>query len=205
MYKVFINDKEIRFSSKKDNLSSDSLELQNDLSAAEIVSSIQECKIPGIRIFYIRNEEPEKRFAIFISYFPVINAAGGIVRKNSAEKEILMIYRLGKWDLPKGKIDKGENQEQAALREVKEECGISKLKLESKITDTYHLYELKGVQVLKSTNWYLMSSDDNGPLTPQLDEGITDVKWVTEKDIYFLLPSTHASIADLLTGYILKS
>ncbi len=205
MYKVFINDKEVRFSAEKVEGSNDSIELSPDLNSAEIVTSVQTCKIHENRVFYILSEKPELRFTDFISYFPVIPAAGGVVRNKLLEGAILMIYRLGKWDLPKGKIDAGENPEQAALREVTEECGIHKLEIISKLADTNHLYEFKGVMVLKTTNWYLMSSTDTGILKPQTEEGITEVKWIKDKDIYFLLPQSYSSISDLLSRYVLNS
>lgn len=203
MYKVFINDKEVRFINETDARPKDCLELRTDLNSPEIIGHIQTNKDPGSRIFIIRSSQPEQRFELFISYFPLIGAAGGIVRRANLTGEILMIHRLGKWDLPKGKIDAGESPEEAAVREVQEECGIEDLRIIKKLADTYHLYEFKGMMVVKRTYWYLMVSDHQTALIPQLNEGITEVKWVAEKDLYFLLPAAYASISDLLSKEVL--
>lgn len=205
MYKVFINDKEVRFINTSAEAPSYGHELSPDLSSAEIIGSVHTFLVPEARIFYIRNGNPQHRFEQFTAYFPLIRAAGGVVRSLSPSGPILMIHRLGKWDLPKGKIDPGESRETAAVREVREECGIGDLKIIRKLSSTFHLYEFKGVMVLKITYWYLMLSEDQGKLKPQLEEGISEVKWVNEKDIYYLLPNTYSSIADLLSKEVLNS
>jgi len=204
MYKVFINDKEVRFINEKVNAPTDGQELKTELSSPEIVSHIQLSRDPGVRVFFIQVADPLQRFELFTSYFPIIRAAGGVVRLNDNSGPVLMIHRLGKWDLPKGKIDKGEESEKAAVREVEEECGIKNLKIVKRLSNSCHLYEFKGVTVLKETHWYLMLTDYTGNLIPQLEEGITEVKWVYEKDIYFLLPGAYSSIADLLSKEILN-
>jgi 8-oxo-dGTP pyrophosphatase MutT (NUDIX family) len=205
MYKVFINDKELRFIHEKDVTGSDGQELPAIKSPSEIVNTLQSFSISSTRIFCIRSSEPEHYFRKFIRDFPLIRAAGGVVRGKELTGPLLMIHRLGKWDLPKGKIDPGEGLEEAALREVKEECGIHKLQIVKKLDDTYHIYELKGVTVIKITYWYLMLSQELTKLTPQREEGITEAKWVDEKDIYFLLPHSYSSIADLLLKTVLNS
>lgn len=205
MYKVFINDKEVRFLKDSEIAMTRSQELIPLMTSEQIVSFVQTFHSPDVRIFNVKTDDPKKRFEKFIEYFPVIRAAGGVVRSKNLSGPVLMIYRLGKWDLPKGKIDPGERPEEAAIREVQEECGIGDLRIINKVADTFHLYENRNVTVLKTTNWYLMLSDDESTLQPQTEEGITAVKWVHEKDIYFLLPVTYASIADLLSQAVLNS
>ncbi len=205
MYKVFITDKEVRFINASAEAPNYAHELSSNLTSAEIVDGVHTFSVPGARIFYIRHDNPQHRFEQFSAYFPLIRAAGGVVRSLSPAGPILMIHRLGKWDLPKGKIDPGEGQETAALREVREECGIGDLKIIKKLSNTFHLYEFRGVMVVKITYWYLMLSEDHGQLQPQLEEGITEVKWVNEKDIYHLLPDAYSSIADLLSKEVLNS
>ena len=109
-----------------------------------------------------------------------------------------MIFRRGKWDLPKGKIDKGESPENAALREVEEECGIGNLSITGKAGIMHHIYELKGKWVVKKTWWYRMVYSGTGALRPEQAEDITEAKWVPETKITDLLPGAYASIADLL-------
>ncbi|MFN3783462.1 MAG: NUDIX hydrolase [Spirosomataceae bacterium] len=123
-------------------------------------------------------------------YFSVIDAAGGVVFK---ETDILVIHRLGKWDLPKGKRDKGEKMKQAAVREVQEECGVLAA-LQSKITTTWHTYTYKGKPTLKKTKWYAMQALDDKKMTPQLDENIEKVEWVAAADILSLFQDTYSSI-----------
>jgi len=100
------------------------------------------------------------------------------------------MFRRGKWDLPKGKTDRGESLKDAALRETMEETGIRRLKIirkikfgEGKQGCTYHSYFLQGKRTLKETHWYKMTSDDPGPLVPQLDEGITKVGWYNKAEV----------------------
>lgn len=123
-------------------------------------------------------------------YFSVIDAAGGVVFK---ETNVLVIHRLGKWDLPKGKRDKGEKMKEAAVREVQEECGVFAA-LQSKITTTWHTYTYKGKPTLKKTKWYAMQAIDDKRMTPQLDENIEKVEWVPSREIHSLFHDTYRSI-----------
>ncbi len=204
MYKVFINDKEIRFLNNSDNDPGEGIRIDVERSAPEIVTHVQTAGNNVDRIFYSYSADPLSVFKKFVYYFPLIRAAGGVVRYKDSDGPVLMIHRGGKWDLPKGKIDPGESEKEAAVREVEEECGITGLQIIKKLTDTYHLYQFRGVMVMKITNWFLMTSCYDDALQPQLEEGITEVKWIHEKDIYFFLPAAYASIADLLTRHVLK-
>lgn len=122
-----------------------------------------------------------------------IKAAGGLVFNH--EDAILMIYRKGAWDLPKGKLDPGEPRKVAALREVSEETGLHRLSLLRKLIRTYHTYSLgNAVRVLKVTYWYLMMSDDTGKLTPQAEEGIEIARWVHTGELEHKLSKSYANI-----------
>ncbi len=129
--------------------------------------------------------------------FKFIEAAGGLVINEFGQ--ILLIERNGVWDLPKGKVELGEQTNQAALREVEEECGVKNLSIENKITDTYHTYDLENETVIKKTHWYLMRYSGNDKLTPQREEGITQVLWVNLDDIRIYLQSTFPSIVDVFS------
>ena len=130
-----------------------------------------------------------------IDYFKFIEAAGGLVINDLGE--ILFIKRNGIWDLPKGKVEVGELVNQAALREVEEECGVKNLSIESKITDTYHTYALGEKTILKKTYWYLMRNSGGDKLIPQSEEGITQALWVSPTDIPNYLLNTFPSIIDV--------
>ncbi|MDH5605052.1 MAG: NUDIX domain-containing protein, partial [Cyclobacteriaceae bacterium] len=124
------------------------------------------------------------------SRFKIIKAAGGIVRKG---KKILMIYRLGKWDLPKGKIEKKELPEKAAVREVKEECGIT-VKEKKKICNTWHTYTMKKKRIMKKTSWYSLTLLDDSRMAPQQEENIELIQWMGPKEVFHALENSYESI-----------
>lgn len=124
-----------------------------------------------------------------------IVAAGGVVEH---QKQFLVIHRLNKWDLPKGKMEKEENPSLCALREVEEECNVTELKIESSLPSTYHIYEDGDNQlVMKETFWFKMSTKDFGQPKPQKEEGIEEVKWVERSKMNSLVPYTYASLKPL--------
>jgi 8-oxo-(d)GTP phosphatase len=124
------------------------------------------------------------------SKFKVEKAAGGLVRKKDKS---LMIYRMKKWDLPKGKKEKGENYKQTAVREVEEECNIS-VKLGKRICTTWHTYTMNKRAMIKKTRWYLMEIQDDAKMKPQLNEDIEDVRWMSQKEVYHALEHSYRSI-----------
>ena len=128
-------------------------------------------------------------------YMP-LDAAGGIAYNE--HNEILMIFRRGKWDLPKGKLDAGENIEECALREVSEETGLVHLTLEDKICDTYHIYEQKGQEYLKRTAWYKMAGSVHDKLLPQKEENIMEDRWVGQKELSPFVAKTYEAIRQVL-------
>jgi ADP-ribose pyrophosphatase YjhB (NUDIX family) len=131
----------------------------------------------------------------FKSLFKIIEAAGGVVFNEN--NEILFIFRRGFWDLPKGKIDKGESIEAAAIREVQEETGVSNIHLKGLITTTYHIFEQKGKRILKPTYWYKMLTSDNN-LMPQAEEDIEKAVWMTKNDFFSSQPIVYKNIVEVL-------
>lgn len=138
----------------------------------------------------------DKIFQDLISGIKIIHAAGGLVK--NAKGEYLFIYRLGKWDLPKGKVESGEKMKEAALREVEEECGVKIDYLGKKIATTYHTYQMKGKLVLKQTKWYEMGINNSPVLTPQLEEDISAAEWVHKKELKKIKENTYPLINDVL-------
>ena len=114
------------------------------------------------------------------------------------KKEILMIFRRGKWDLPKGKLDEGESIEQAALREVEEETGLKGVKPGKKITVTYHTYDEFGKHILKESHWFKMTTNSDQKLIPQTKEDITDIRWVDPDSLSEYLNNTFQTIKEVL-------
>ena len=124
-----------------------------------------------------------------------IPAAGGVVFNENSE--LLMIHRLGRWDLPKGKCEDGETIAESAKREVREECGIDELHIQRELPSTYHYYLLKEKLILKRTFWFEMKSNDTD-LTPQTEEDISEVTWVAPKEVEHNLSESYAAIKWLM-------
>lgn len=138
---------------------------------------------------------------VFDSMFTRIDAAGGIVRNN--KEEYLFIKRMGKWDLPKGKLYKKEAIQKGALREVTEETGLTNLIITKQLPSTFHIYtDVKGKEVLKKTYWFEMRCNEDQNLVPQLEEDITEVKWFEVSEITIPLKNTYASLHYLLDYYL---
>jgi 8-oxo-dGTP pyrophosphatase MutT (NUDIX family) len=199
--KIFFNEKyffltKSKYAADKDNgslLVSDDGGLQFDDLIANIENS------PSIKRIVITTTNVESTFALLAEHYRIIEAAGGLV-KNDADS-YLLIYRNDKWDLPKGKIDKGEKIEDAAIREVKEECGISDVRIKSTLPETYHIYHLKGERILKRTYWFNMLSNDV-KLLPQKDEGITAIEWTVKEEVLARFAKSYGSIKELIGAAI---
>jgi len=133
------------------------------------------------------------------SRFLIIKAAGGVVTNN--KNKVLLIFRLGKWDFPKGKFDKGETPEQCALREVEEECAV-KVKTKKHLYNTWHTYTQNRKSILKKTYWYEMECLDDRNMTPQKEEGIDDIRWFYEADAKIALVNSYPSMRFLFKQFI---
>lgn len=190
MYKVFVNEKKLLVSKYPENLEKElryesftTLEIALDLLEN---TSVQELNVYGDNLDEIWQE--------FQKLFRIIEAAGGLV--NNPEGKILFIRRLGKWDLPKGKMEKGESREESAVREIEEETGLSDVELVKFINTTYHIYiERNGEKILKCTHWFEMIYDGEDTSRPQIEEGITEVAWKTTSEIENeVFPSTFKNI-----------
>lgn len=167
-------------------------------SSAEMRKTYEEViKKKTVKEVYFFNESEEQLFAYFSKLFHVIDAAGGLVQNN--KKHWLFIYRHKKWDLPKGKLEKNEAITDAAMREVEEECGISGLSIIKQLPSTYHIYFTDKKAVLKRTYWFEMNCKDQSPLVPQLDEGITDVKWLSKEELKNVWDNTYESVRDVMS------
>jgi len=137
-----------------------------------------------------------RAFNDFCKLYELVEAGGGVVK--NPRGETLMIFRRGFWDLPKGKMDPGENMMQTAAREVKEETGLSHVQVEHHLTTTYHTYRTgKGKRVLKVCTWFAMKTQDLN-LTPQLEEDIEEARWVNLKDFLATNPKIFRNITDVL-------
>jgi len=161
----------------------------------------------------INSKVPTNLFSLYVSVkdyeaiklflktkFKVVKAAGGLVRKKD---KFLMIYRMKKWDLPKGKKESGETYEQTALREVGEECSVQ-VKLGKKICTTWHTYTMNKNSMLKKTRWYKMDLLDNSKSKPAIEEDIEELRWMTQKEVYHALENSYKSIRFVFEEYYRK-
>ena len=195
MYKVFVNDKPIILTSSLKKENNYPVYIFKNIVVDEIIYKLKKEKLKGVNLYSSNLEEDWKTFA---KNFKVISAAGGLVLNQ--KKEILFIFRGKKWDLPKGRIEKGESTEETAVREVEEECGIKNLKIEKPLLTTYHIFYQKENRI-KKTYWFLMHTNFKGKLTPQLEEGITEVVFKSESETKEALKSTYANIKLVYNTY----
>lgn len=160
-----------------------------DFNIHEILEQLDNKVYKGAVLF---SNDLAKDWETFQKHFKVLEAAGGKVLNNS--NEVLFIERFGKWDLPKGHIEKGETKTVAAIREVEEECGISGLSIENPLETTYHIFKHKNQMRLKVTYWFLMRTTYEGTLTPQMEEGITNVVFKDKNAVKMALENTYENI-----------
>ncbi len=165
-------------------------------TAQSFTAALQTLEKPGASGVIIEDASSDKLVARLNTMVRLIDAAGGIAWNEQGA--ILMIFRRGKWDLPKGKLDEGENIEECALREVSEETGLQTLTLNGKICDTYHIYTQKNEQILKRTAWYKMKASSADALKPQQDEGIMEARWVKEKDLAPYATESYEAVREVL-------
>ena len=187
-YKVYIFDKAITIT---DNLneSSQNVYAFSSVNLDEIISKLQANILPEAFLYHPRLDEAWQTFK---KHFDVIEAAGGIVEND--EHKYLFIYRNGKWDLPKGKMEAGEQPAETAIREVKEECGIQNIEIDHFLLDTYHLFNDNNKKRLKITHWFKMNEQEKSALIPQTEEGIERVEWIDVTDTTFPLENSYENI-----------
>lgn len=200
MYKIFINEKPFIITEK------DSDDIQyakcrrvtyDPAKALEFIKDTEGMRSRGLILL---TDDPDFCFKDFYTHFVAIEASGGIVFND--RNELLLIKRMGKWDLPKGKIDAGETIEEAALREVHEECGIGSLKLIKSMPSSYHTYKMHNHRFLKVTRWFEMQTNWDKKLVPQAEEQITEAGWFNLKRKDLVKLDTYTSIRDLLDGVL---
>jgi ADP-ribose pyrophosphatase YjhB (NUDIX family) len=151
--------------------------------------------IPSMLIW---NENEKAVWKAFRSCFRIMKAGGGVII--NSKDEYLFIKRRGSWDLPKGKLEKFENYEKCAVREVCEECNLKSPELGKRITSTYHTYRLKGKLILKKTVWFEMHVSDAEKPKPQTSEEITEIGWFKKSEWNDVAKNTFASIRELLAA-----
>lgn len=197
MYKIFINDKPIILTSDVNKEDGFKFFLLNTVDLDLVIRKLitNECEE-----VYLYHPNSSKLLSIFKQRIGCVNAGGGLVVNNN--NEILFIERNDKWDLPKGRQEKGEDIETTSLREVAEETGVENLRINQFLQETYHIYKNKGKYNLKVTYWYLMETDYNGALKPQAEEGITQAVWKTTQQAKLAMNNSYSNVMLLTEAYL---
>lgn len=195
---IYYHTKKVTIRSKEQSSHNQSIKNLDKLSPGEIYREFEQFinrEEQGELIF--EAETAETGLERFSKAFKYIHAAGGLIRQDG---RYLFIYRMGTWDLPKGKLEKNENPRDAAIRECEEECGIAELSISRELNPTYHMYEhKKHGYALKKTFWYLMTSTYKGQLVPQTEEMIEKVEWLTADEIKkTVYENTYFAILDVI-------
>jgi 8-oxo-dGTP pyrophosphatase MutT (NUDIX family) len=170
----------------------------DDAIIDRLVRLMEVKKLKKLRTLTLITDKKKKLILHLKDQFKIVKAGGGLVIQDG---KLLMIYRLGMWDLPKGKLNKKEDPQEGALREVEEECNI-KVRAIRSLPKTWHSYAFKGNKILKRTSWYLMECLDDSLMKPQAEEFIEEVKFMTPEEVEAILPQAYASIAFVIHYYL---
>ena len=168
----------------------------DELNLHTVKSMIHEMQLEKVHAGVFLHHNLEELKKAFFRKFTVVPAAGGFVENKNGE--VLLIFRRGKWDLPKGKLDPGEDLATCALREVKEETGLKTVELVKPLLITWHTYHEGTRFVLKESHWYHMRCKGQQKLVPQAEEDITEIKWVPSEYIEDFYALSYPSVVDVL-------
>jgi ADP-ribose pyrophosphatase YjhB (NUDIX family) len=196
--KIYFNNKFIEFASSQTQSSQNQTikiyDAENKQTLKNIIDNFLDQN--NFNSVQISNYNFQQVFDFFKNSFSYIEAAGGFIERN---KQYLFIHRLGKWDLPKGKLEKKETIENAAIRECEEECAVKKLEIIKQLSSTYHIYPYKTGYALKQTYWFYMKTNYAEKLKPQTEENIDEVKWFSENEVkQIAFNDTYLTIKDVI-------
>ena len=189
MYKVFVNDKPLFLTNEISKETNFQLFLLESVDIEQLIIKIFQNKVQKAYLYHPDEKEIMKTLK---SKIPVSKAGGGLVYNKKGE--VLFIFRGGKWDLPKGGTEKGEDIEDTAMREVEEETGVNKLKITKKLQKTYHVFKRNGTYRLKITHWFEMHSDFEGIPLGQIEEGIEKAVWLHPREMPEVLENSYENI-----------
>lgn len=195
MYTIYYNDRFLTLSKEPDITQNYAIVINYSLlnSISEAIKIVTNSESGSVNLY---SDNLEELWNNFRSQYTEAIAAGGLVSNNNGE--YLIMHRRGRIDLPKGHLELGETIEECALREVGEECGINGHSIIKPLSPTYHTYSEKGKQILKTTYWYLMKYSGELPPTPQTEEDISEVKFVSRQEIASLIPKAWHSLHPIL-------
>jgi ADP-ribose pyrophosphatase YjhB (NUDIX family) len=197
MYKIFVNNKPLILTNLVNKEEGFKYFLLNTVNLDLVIRKLSNNNLSEV---YLYHPDSSKLLSIFKQRLGCVNAGGGLVIND--KNEILFIERNDKWDLPKGRQEKGESIELTSLREVEEETGVQNLLITNFLQETYHIYKNKGKYFLKVTYWYLMKTDYRGVLKPQAEEGITQAVWKTKDQAELAMGNSYSNVVLLTKAYL---
>lgn len=203
--KIYFNDKPLFLCDTLDEtidpfLHHDDAVFIDELDGHTIKTMIHEMQLEKVHagVFYHPDLEALKK--AFFKKFTLVQAAGGVTKNEDGS--ILLIHRRGKWDLPKGKLEKREKLEDCAIREVEEETGLKNVQLIAPLLITYHTYHEGTRFILKESHWYSMKAEGKQQLKPQTEEDINDIKWVPLEEVESYMDKVFPSVKDVLHAFM---
>ena len=196
MYKVFVNDKPLFLTNQIFKETDFQLFLLESVDFKQLIVKYFQNKIQEAYLYHPDEKEIMK---VLKTKIPVNKAGGGLVYNKNGE--VLFIFRNGKWDLPKGGTNKGEEMVETAMLEVEEETGVNGLSISKKLQKTYHIFKRNGVYKLKITHWFEMHSTYDGIPIGQAEEGIEKVEWKNPEQIKEALKNSYENIKLLFEEY----
>jgi 8-oxo-dGTP pyrophosphatase MutT (NUDIX family) len=199
--KIYFNDKPLFLCDEIDEtiqpfVHHDDAVFIDELNTHTVKAMIHEMQLDKIHAGVFFHGDLDALRKAFYKKFTIVQAAGGLVLND--KKQVLLIHRRGKWDWPKGKLDKGETLEACAVREVEEETGLQNVKLLKPLITTYHTYHEGARFILKESYWYSMKVSGEQKLIPQAEEDIHEIKWVKQADLKKYMSEAYPSVADVL-------
>jgi len=195
--RIYMNNRVVILTDKDNHFSANSYIFERSKELAKQLKRFEESEHERM---YIIHTDINELFGHVARCFKYVEAAGGLVTRSDGR--ILFIKRLGKWDLPKGKANKGESLQETAIREVVEESGLkTPPKIVEELAHTYHTYHQDGHHILKHTAWYTMRYAGDDHLCPQYDEDITQAEWLPENQLHSVVENTYESIRQVLERF----
>jgi 8-oxo-dGTP pyrophosphatase MutT (NUDIX family) len=203
MYKIYFNNKPLFITNQitkelEEYLHHEETVFIDEFNFHTVKAMIHEMDMAKIHVGVFLHDNVDEVLKAFKKKLVLVKAAGGLV--HTEDDDLLLIFRRGKWDLPKGKLDDNEKIEACAVREINEETGLIKPEIEKPLCVTYHTYHQDGKHILKESHWFLMKSKKQTSLIPQIEEGIEKCEWVAVDQLAPYMEDTHASILDVVNA-----
>ncbi len=201
MYKIYFNNKPLFLVSQinkelEEYLHHDDTVFIDDFNSHTVKAMIHEMETARIHAGVFLYDDADALLKAFKKKLTVVKAAGGLVY--TPDHHVLLIFRRGKWDLPKGKLDLNEDLASCAEREIREETGLQQLSMEKPLSVTHHTYHEFGKHILKESHWFLFSAEKQVSFLPQLEEDIEKCEWVHVSQLVSYMENAHASVVDVV-------